>query len=443
MKTIENDLKSLVNDDIEKSFLGCLLLDPKCFDRASWFDAAFFGIEIHGKIFDAIKMHRVQGRDYCPEMIAQYFSNDNDLTDIGGAGYLKDLANSVISIMSVKGYANHILSLHYRRMALMVAKSMEDLSINSSIDTPPETLLSNLDTILTEARNLKIQDTSVGAGDSARAALQAAKNPKHGIKSGFHDLDKITGGFKPAEFTVIAGRPGMGKTAMGLTLAVNAALAGNRVLFFSLEMAHIQLMQRILSRFSGQAVHSGDIQKDMDSALERASGLMLDIDDASGLTAQDICARASIQKRRNGVDMVIVDYLGLVVPSDKKINKVHQIEETTQAMKRLSKDLSIPVIVLSQLSRALEGRDDKRPSLGDLRDSGAIEQDADTVIFIYRDEYYEKKQPKFKGRNQEVSDMVDREENKGMAELIVAKNRQGRLGSVDLKFNGEHQVFHE
>lgn len=432
----------LVNDELEQFLIGNILAYPECLERISWFDAAFFGFDLHARIFNAMKTLRSQGREFGPNMIAQFFEGAEDAPE---PGYVSSLIQCATTPLAVKDIAHALLTLHYRRMALSVADSMRQLSINADIDAPPETLLDGIEKIIIQARGLKTADSSVSAAESAKQALALARNPKRGISSGFPGIDKMTGGFQGAALYVLAGRPGMGKTAMGLTLAVNASLAGSRVLFFSLEMSHAQLMQRVLSRFSGSAVHSGDVPYDTDTAMEKASGLALDIDDASGLTALDIASRAAQHKRRKGLDMVIVDYLGLVQPSDKKANKVHQIEEVTQAMKRLSKDLGIPVILLSQLSRALEGRDDKRPGLGDLRDSGAIEQDADCVMFIYREEYYEKKEKKskIKSKNSEVYDMADQEAAKNKAELIVAKNRQGCLGTVDLKFSGEAQTFSE
>ncbi|HEX2751769.1 MAG TPA: DnaB-like helicase C-terminal domain-containing protein, partial [Alphaproteobacteria bacterium] len=331
--TEEEHLARLVNCEIEQSLLGCLLLEPKCFDSVAWFSEAFLGIAVHGKIFDAIKTHRMQGRDYCPEMIAQYFSADEDLAEVGGGQYLKDLAANVISPQNVRGYANFLLSLHYRRMALTVGKSMKELAINADLTTPPEVLLTSLDLLLADARNLKTRDNIKTAPEGITAALELAKNPTHGVNSGFGKLQKITGGFKPSELITIGGRPGMGKTAMALTLAVNAAKSGKHVLFFSLEMSHQQLWQRILSRLSRAPLHSGNLHdeewEDVEQAAVCANTLPLDIDDSPGLTALEICARAAQYKRKNGLDLIIIDYLGFIKASDPKANKVHQIEEIT------------------------------------------------------------------------------------------------------------------
>lgn len=447
---IENEIGQLVNSEIEQAFLGALLAIPERFDNVAWFKAEFFGLLVHGKIFEAIKSHKSQGRDYSPELIAQFFSNDEELAHLGGADYLKDLAASVISgsVQGVRGYANTLLSLHYRRMALALAKEMQALAINPDIATPPETLLNTFDLALTEARGFKTRDNIKSASEGVDAAIKLAKNPQYGINSGFGALHKISGGFKPTQLITIGGRPGMGKTAMGLTLAVNAAKAGKRVLFFSLEMSYEQLWQRVLSRLAKAPVHSGNLHDDEWESVEgvtyEASRLPLDIDDSSGLTALEICSRSNQYKRKNGLDMVIIDYLGFVKSADPKANKVHQIEEITGSLKGLAKTLQIPVILLCQLSRGIEGKDDKRPGLADLRDSGCIEQDSDMVMFIYRDEYYKsKKDSRIKSAAAQAYDMADEEAMKGKAELIVAKNRQNVLGTIDLNFSGERQEFYE
>lgn len=446
---MQENLNLLVNNEIEQSLLGCLLLDQKCFDSVAWFSGSFFGVPVHGKIFDAIKQHKQQGRDYCPEMISQFFANDNDLNEVGGEQYLKDMAANVISLQGVRGYANFLLSLHYRRMALTLSQNMQDLAINADLETPPEMLLHNLDLVLTEARNLKTRDNIKSAAEGIAGALELARNPTYGVNSGFGKLHKITGGFKPSELITIGGRPGMGKTTMGLTIAVNAAKQGKRVLFFSLEMSHQQLWQRILARLSRAPVHSGGLQddewEDVEKAARDAYRMPLEIDDSPSLTALEICARAAQYKRKNGLDLIIIDYLGFIKSADPKANKVHQIEEITGSLKALAKTQNVPVILLCQLSRGIEGKDDKRPGLADLRDSGCIEQDSDMVMFIYRDEYYTKKKSNFKGREETPSayQLADVDAVKGKAELIIAKNRQNVLGTIDLNFSGERQEFYE
>ena len=439
-------INRLWSEEVEQGFLGCLLANPNLYESVSWFKPDWLYVPVHARIFEAIREHKISGRGVSAQLLAQYFAHDSELDMAGGETYLREMAEAYAWSQAAKDYASHLRALHIRRMLVEKCDDIKAMAANADPYTSPESVLEHAEKLLADARDVKTADSAISAADSAKKAIELARNPKKGINSGMPSLDKITGGFQGACLYVLAGRPGMGKTAMGLTLAVNAAIAGNRVLFFSLEMSHAQLMQRVLSRFSGSAVHSGDVPYNTDAAVEKACGLMLDIDDASGLTALDICARATQHKRRNGLDMVVVDYLGLVQPSDKRANKVHQLEEVTQAMKRLSKDLGIPVILLSQLSRALEGRDEKRPGLGDLRDSGAIEQDADCVMFVYRDAYYEakpKKQSKIVSKNAEAAQQADIVASKDAAEIIIAKNRQGRLGTVELKFNGEHQVFHE
>lgn len=441
-------IERLVDDGIEQSFVGILLMEPKEIESVAWFDAAFFGREIHGKLFQAVKDFRAAGKAYSVEFLSQYFEHDAAFVHVGGcAAYLNSILREIITTVgTIKGQAHYLLSLHYRRTALAASQDMRELAVNPDMHIPPEKILLAVEEIITKARNVKTNDNTISAGDSARIALEMARRAEYGVNSGFSALHKITQGFKPGDLITIGARPGMGKSAMGLTLAYNAADVGKNILFFSLEMTHPQLMQRLISRLSNQAVHSGDIHdEDMaDQAVSKLSKLPLHIDDSSGLTAFEIASRASLHKRRHGLDMIVVDYLGFIRSSDPKANKVHQVGEVTQAMKEMAKTLQVPVILLCQLSRASEDSTDKRPELRHLRDSGSIEQDSDMVLFIYREEYYQKKtDDRYISPEKDAARKNDAAATKGKAEIIVAKNRQGILKTIDLKFNGEHQVFYE
>jgi replicative DNA helicase len=440
-------------EEIEQALLGCLLVSDTAYDDVSWLRGEYFYSPVHGRIFDAIKKFREEGKSVTPSILKPYFSNDKDLSEV--PNYLHDLCACVVNTFSstVKGYADYVYGCHLRRGLSDLSLKLKELSENADVDLSPKDMLAHAEKFVYEAAELKDGDCIRTAGDKLADIIEHSKRPEMGIRSGFGRLDAMTRGFKAGELTVIAGRPGMGKTAMGLTVAVNASLSGKKVLFFSLEMAHSQLMQRVLSRFSEQGVHSGEVSdwQAVDSQVERITRLPLDIDDTAGLTVSDISSRTRRHKRRKGVDLIVIDYLGLMQATDRRANKVHQVEEITQGLKRLAKELNIPVILLCQLSRQIEQRDDKRPQLSDLRDSGAIEQDADVVLFVYREEYYlQNSKPDINpkhGRDRQASAMADHEaamaEAKGKAELIVAKNRQGRGGFVELLFNAKGQVFHE
>ncbi|MDE2233472.1 MAG: AAA family ATPase, partial [Patescibacteria group bacterium] len=412
------------------------------------FRPEFFGVPVHGKIFGIIKEFKKMGRDFCPASVAQFFTNDADLQHVGGEQYLKDLACNIISTISVKAYANHLLALHYRRASYALSGKIMDLSLNADFSEPPESLIAKIEGMLAETRLLKTGDNLVGAKTGIMKAIENAQQPTKGVPTGMPSLDKITaGGFKGAQLITIGGRPGMGKSAIGLTLAVNAARLDSKVLFFSLEMSADGLWQRVLSRYSGMAVHSGEVHptewQRVYAHSEAMQKLPLMIDESAGLTALDICSKSAHFKRKNGLDIIFIDYLTCIKAADPKANRVHQIEEITQSLKGLSKTLDVPVILLAQLNRAVEGRDNKRPGLSDLRDSGAIEQDSDMVMFVHREEYYNKKGTQYDdgAAKQKAEDYAAA--IKGKAELIVAKNRQGYLATIDLNFSGRRQEFWE
>lgn len=447
-ETDTDQLSALIDNEIEQLFLGCLLADPKTFDGVAWFCPEFFGVAVHGEIFKVIKEYKKQGRDFCPAAVAQYFSENPDLIDVGYEIYIKELAADIITTLSVKAYANHLLALHYRRMAYKLSGDVAAFALNAAIDEPPETLIAKIETMVAETRLLRTNDNMVTAKDGVMAAIANAQNPKRGIPSGIESLDKATaGGFKEAQLITIGGRPGMGKTAFGLTLAVNAAQAGAKVLFFSLEMSADGLWQRILSRYSEMAVHSGDVHPaDWGRVYAHSAAMQalpLIIDESSALSALDICSKSAHFKRKHGLDIIFIDYLTCIKAADTKANRVHQIEEITQGLKGLSKTLCIPVVLLAQLNRAVVGRDNKRPGLSDLRDSGAIEQDSDMVLFVHREEYYQQKETKFEDATAENKAIDYAQKMKGKAELIVAKNRQGYLTTIDLNFSGRKQLFWE
>lgn len=419
----------LFNEEIEQAFLGAILVSDAAYDDVSYIRPEYFYLPVHGRIFEHIKRLKEEGRNPSAQQIAQYFSNDNDLSMSGGASYIVSLANSVMTTKSAKSHAEYIYGSHLRRGLKALGQNLIELADNPDIEQSPNELLGNAEGFINEAADYGTEETLRHIGLKVNEAISQAKTPKMGIRSGLFALDNILNGYQPGKLYVIAARPAMGKTAMGITHAINAKA---KALFFSLEMTHQEIQNRLVLRYGDEA----------QSVLENS---YLYIDDKAGLNVAEIAQRARRHKRKNGIDIVFIDYLGLIRPTDSRAQMVHQVAEITSRLKNLAKDLSVPIVLLCQLNRAVEGRDNKRPTMSDLRDSGAIEQDADVVMFIYREEYYlanaKPETSKYKGKDSDVDYLSALQEAKGKAELIVSKNRHGKLGTVHLNWDAERQVF--
>lgn len=415
----------LYSEAVEQSLLGAILLNDVIYDDVAYLQPAYFHNEAHGRIFAHIKKLKEEGKTVTPQFIAQFFANDNVVPD----GYIIDLANECITTTGAKAHAAQIFGLHLRRGLKALGIHLTSLAENADIDQSPKELLAQAETFINECSEGESNDTLYHIGHNLEQAIKDAGRVKWGIKGGIPSLDEITKGFHAGRLYVIAARPAMGKTALGLTLAENAASKGTKTLFFSLEMTLSELQGRLIQRYreeSGNLVNSH-----------------LYVDDKSGLTVTDITQRARRHKRRHGLDAIFIDYLGLIQASDNRAQMVHQIGEITRRLKQLAKDLKIPVVLLCQLNRGVEGKDDKRPDMSHLRDSGAIEQDADCVMFIYREEYYlanVKPDTRYKGK-EDIDHMAALQNAKGKAEIIVRKNRQGKLGTAYVNFDAEGQVF--
>lgn len=443
------------NLEAEQGLLGCLLCENNTFDRI--FDITrkeHFYAPAHQRIFEEIKKRIESGQKALPTTLFTYFENDEGFKSVGGAkNYLIDLASNVVAPINAKDYALHIRELFYKRSLIEViadAKTAIDAQENlESVISKTETALSS------------IQD---GGGDDFEATpsiwgetlkhIEAVKNGEIKLTStGYSSIDKIISGFGEGKLYVLAARPGMGKTALALNIAENVSSQGD-VLFFSLEMPKSELCMRLGSRKTSISVGNQSRGAVDDYQLSRLAATAMPenlyVIDKSGMNISKISMLCRRFKRNKRAKLIVVDYLGLI-EGDSRMQKVHQIEEITQRLKNLSKELSTPIMLLCQLSRALEMRDDKRPLLSDLRDSGAIEQDADVVMFIYRNEYYsatEKPKKREKERDEDFQSRLDAhnasmEREKGKADIIFAKNRQGILGSVSLNFDGERQCFFE
>lgn len=427
---------------------------------------AHFFMPAHERIFETILTLIDRGQNASPVTLKNYFENDEDLKDVGGAAYLADLAANVIGVVNVTDYARTIYELHLRRQLISLGEDVVNEAYDHSLDSDA------LKTIeLAEARLFDLAETGDVKGgfttlrDSVLLAIdhaeKAFKSDGHvtGVTSGLMDVDKKLGGFQNSDLLILAGRPSMGKTALAVNWAFNAAKAyadsggeqGARVAFFSLEMAAEQLAGRILSDqsgISGDAIRKGNIKQDDFRAFVEASQRMaqvpLYIDDTPALSIGAVRTRARRLKRQHGLDMLVIDYLQLLRGNGSKRgqeNRVQEVSEITQGLKAIAKELQIPVIALSQLSRAVEQREDKRPQLSDLRESGSIEQDADIVMFVYREEYYLSRTEPDPGTEKHMQWQESMERAHNIGECIVAKQRHGPIGIVKMYFDPNFTRF--
>lgn len=454
------------NLEAEQSLLGALLLNNNAFEKVSDFlRADHFSHAVHGHIYRAIVTLIEAGKIADPITLKAYFSQSKDLDDVGGAAYLVDLANSVVSIVSVGDYGKLIYDLFLRRQLISIGEDLvvdvRKIEIDSDATLHIERTEKKLyDLATTGSHGQMFSSLGTALAAAVQSAEQAFKRDSHvvGVTTGLHDLDRYLGGLHPSDLLILAGRPSMGKTALATNIAFNAAKAyaehnndGAPVAFFSLEMSAEQLAARILSSESGipsDRLRRGDIRTDDFAKIvdvsRHLSTTPLYIDDTPGLTITAFRNRARRLKRQFNIGMIVVDYLQLLDGSGGKKsndNRVQEVSEITRNLKGIAKELNIPVLALSQLSRSVETREDKRPQLSDLRESGSIEQDADVVMFVYREEYYVARQqpPEESEKYKEWQVKMNSCYNK--AEVVIAKQRHGPVGNVQLYFNNQLTKF--
>ncbi len=454
------------NLDCEHGLLGMMMLDNRQIEAvAEHVRAEHFSHPTHGKIYDVIVKSYAATGDAAAMTVRKYFEADGALDSVGGGKYIVDLATYVPRLNSARDYARQLVDYYTRRNIITTAFAMIDQAQNYEIDRPTRDIVSEAETLIYALSDRgAAEKEAVELGDGLEQTMdmidRAQRGEVTGIASGIAALDEKICGFERGELSIIAARPSMGKTALALSISVNAARAGHRVLFQSLEMQNAQLGLRFLARKTGLPMGmmrrtkalSPEHMVALRQAQQELKKLPVLLDETGSLTAGQIASRAKRMKRRyGGLDMVVVDYLGLIRPTNNNANKVHQLEEITQRLKAMAKELNVHVALLCQLSRSVENREDKRPSLADLRDSGAIEQDADLIMFPYRPEYYLKKeephrrasesQDKFNDRYQAWTELVHAEE--GAAEIIIGKFRQGEIASVRCRFDGVRQYFYD
>ena len=486
MNTIDSTLLGLSqripprNDLAEQALLGALLANNRAYERVSDFLLPdHFSDPIHGRIFQAIARRVEAGQLADAVTLKAEFEHSGVLEEVGGTAYLAQLLTAMVGIINAGEYGRAIHDSWLRRQLIDIGEQV----VNNAFGAEPE--LDGKQLIeLAEGELFKLATQGGADGGfvsfekalteailgAERAFRQAGK--VSGLTTGLRDLDKKTGGMHPSDLMILAGRPGMGKTALATKIAFGAARAllaearrdnpnampKGAVAVFSLEMSSEQLATRLLAeeaRVSGDRIRRGEIgSRDFDRFVQvsrELASLPLHIDDTPAITLSAMRTRCRRLKRTKGLNLVVVDYLQLMRPSagTKPESRVLEISQITQGLKAIAKELAVPVLALSQLSRAVEGREDKRPQLSDLRESGTIEQDADMVLFVYRDEYYlQQRAPKqmaFESEDKYQSALEkwqrDMELVHNKAEVLIEKQRHGPTGKVDLFFEGEFTRF--
>ncbi len=465
------------NLEAEQALLGALLANNKAYERVSEFLAPeHFADPIHGRIYQSIARRIEAGQLADAVTLKAEFEHSGILAEVGGTAYLAQLLGDMVGIINAGDYGRAIHDSWIRRQLVdlgevVVNRAFGDedaIDGRAQIEAAEQALFDLATRGSAEGGFITFDRALTEAIAGAERAFQRSGHVS-GLSTGLRDLDQRLGGLHPADLLILAGRPGMGKTALatkiafGAALALRAEAAGGAApraaaAIFSLEMSAEQLASRILAenaRISGDRIRRGDIaQRDFDRFVEVSrtlTGLPLEIDDTPAITLSALRTRCRRLKRTRGLALVVVDYLQLMRPAagTRPENRVLEISQITQGLKAIAKELAVPVIALSQLSRAVESREDKRPQLSDLRESGTIEQDADAVMFIYRDEYYlQQRAPKQLAFDSEEKYQdalakwqrdMDRVYNK--AELFIAKQRHGPTGKIDLFFEAEFTRF--
>lgn len=442
---ITNGVAMPYNLEAEQSVLGSILLDASCMEEViQHLKAESFYLPQHRAIFGAmLSMYTSSQAQIDPVLIADVLAKEGHYDEAGGRDYLLQLANSVPSTANVVNYAKIVKEQFYLRSLIRVAREITDQALSGEGDA--SAILDSAEQKIYDIRQgketngpTKVSEIIVnGVYDRLGKLTGEDKEKYKGIPTGFGTLDKCITGLNKSDFILIGARPAMGKTSFALNLASNVTMkARKKCVFFSLEMTKEQLAERLLASQAGvpsTKLRTGELDDDEWRRLGNAAGQFTDVelylDDTSSITVPEIKSRV---RRMKNVDVIMIDYLGLVRPSTRKENRVQEVSEVTRQLKMLAKDLNIPVVCCAQLARSTEGRGkNHKPQLSDLRESGSIEQDADIVMFLYREEYYKSE------LDEDKQDEVD----ENHTELIVAKNRHGATATIEMTFDKEFTRF--
>jgi replicative DNA helicase len=460
------------NIEAEQSLLGAILVNNDAFYRVSDFlEPKHFFEPIHQLIFETSGSIIRAGKVATPVTLKTFVPADTDLGGITVSQYLARLAAEATTIINAHDYGRTIYDLALRRDLIRIGEDMVNVAYDAPVDFAPRAQIEDAERRLYELAEAgrydggfqKFGQALAVAIDMAAAAYKRDGNLS-GLASGLRDMDTKMGGLQPSDLIILAGRPAMGKTALATNIAYNVARSwrgetqadgtmksvnGGVVGFFSLEMSAEQLATRILAERTGISsssirrggISENDFEKIRDHAIEMQH-LPFHVDDTGGLSIAQLMARARRLKRQKGLDLLIIDYIQLLSGSGKRSdNRVQEITEITTSLKALAKELNVPIIALSQLSRQVEARDDKRPQLADLRESGSIEQDADVVLFVFREEYYlQNKEPR-PGTPEHEKWQTEMQLVHGKAEVIIGKQRHGPTGTIELQFDASVTRF--
>jgi replicative DNA helicase len=463
------------NLEAEQALLGAILFDNEAFVRVSdRLRPEHFYDPVHGRIFAACAQLIAKGRLADGVTLKEHFQRDGALAEIGGAGYLLVLLENAAKLtVHAIDYANVIYDLQVRRQLIRLGQEISDGAADPKEESDAESLITQAESRLftlaetgQASRGFSAFDQALAHSIQSAAIAYETKGEVSGLSTGFIDLDKKMGGLHPSDLLIIAGRPSMGKTSFAANIAFNVARArleagakpkqdddkpaGGIVAFFSLEMGAEQLATRLLSDYAeieSDKIRRGAIDKAQYERLLDASRMLqtlpLHIDETGGIPINQLMARSRRLARTHGLDLIMIDYLQLITSSVRRGdgNRVQEVSQITQNLKALAKELKVPVVALSQLSRQVESRPDKRPMLSDLRESGSIEQDADIVMFVYREEYYLSREEPRVGTEEHVKWQRDLDAARNKAEIIIGKQRHGPIGTVEMQFDSRFTRF--
>ena len=459
------------NIEAEQALLGALLVNNDAYYRVSDFlEPEHFSEDIHRRIYE-ISQQLIRAGKLATPITLKTFLGDHDLGGMTVSQYIARLAVEATTVINAEAYGRTIYDLAMRRRLITIGEDMVNVAYDAPVEASPRAQIEDAERRLYELAEAGryeggFQSFAEALRQAVDMAAEAYKRDRKlsGVATGLSDLDRMMGGLQSSDLIILAGRPGMGKTALATNIAYNIVRAysserqqdgtikrldGGIVGFFSLEMSSEQLATRVIAEQSGvpsYKIRRGEIREDefgrVADAAREMERIPLYIDQTGGISIAQLTARARRLKRQKGLDILVVDYLQLLSGAAKKgENRVQELTEITTGLKALAKELAVPIIALSQLSRQVEQRDDKRPQLSDLRESGSIEQDADVVIFVYREEYYLKnKEPKM-GTEEYFKWQTEMEQVHGRAEVIIGKQRHGPTGTVALHFEAEITRF--
>jgi replicative DNA helicase len=460
------------NIEAEQALLGALLYDNAAYERLSdRLQARHFYEPFHQRLFAALEIHIRKGQLAEPILLADEFKRDPAFEELGGLRYLADLVDRAPPAANAPDYARAIYDLALRRDLIRIGGEITveaqahdaDVTARDQIEQAEQKLYTLAESGTSSTGFIPFADALTGAVQMAAEAY-SRDGGLAGVSTGLTDLDKQLGGLHPSDLLILAGRPSMGKTALATNIAFHVArnyawepqpdgskktVNGGVVAFFSLEMSAEQLAMRLLADVSGVSsdrlrkgeIDASEFGRVRDGAIEVQEAPLF-IDATGGLSISKLTARARRLKRQHGLDLIVVDYLQLVTTDGSKgDNRVQEVSAITGGLKALAKELGVPVIALSQLSRQVENREDKRPQLSDLRESGSIEQDADVVMFVYREAYYLSRAEPREGTPEHMTWQEDLEKINNVAEVIIGKQRHGPIGTVKLHFHGDTTKF--